>query len=214
MLEAGKAVAAERGFEGVVLAEVLTRARTSVGSFYARFASREAFLEAVCLRVADERAAEIDRFFDPVAWQGVDAAAIVATLVTNTVRWHRKGRTLLGAVLGYTRQQGARGPLQQAREALNRQIADRITTLLLAQRTTIDHPNPERAVRFALHLLWHTVREHIVFAEQLDGRPAPSDEDLAEELTLTLTRYLGIVPGHRRGAVRLRPGRRSQRSKR
>ncbi|MHB1329906.1 MAG: TetR/AcrR family transcriptional regulator, partial [Gemmatimonadales bacterium] len=54
LLDAGKAVAAEQGFEGIVLADVLARARCSVGSFYARFPSRDAFLEAVCLRVTDE----------------------------------------------------------------------------------------------------------------------------------------------------------------
>ncbi|MHB1328787.1 MAG: TetR/AcrR family transcriptional regulator, partial [Gemmatimonadales bacterium] len=187
-----KAVAAEQGFEGIVLADVLARARCSVGSFYARFPSRDAFLEAVCLRVTDERAREIDRFFNPVDWRGVDAATIVASLVANTVRWHRRGRTLLRAVISYTRQQGPRGPLQRAREGLNRQIADRITSLLLAQRETIDHPDPEQAVRFALHLLWHTLREQIVFAESLDGRDPPSDEELSEELTRTLTRYFGI----------------------
>lgn len=191
LFRAAEALVAERGFNGTALRDVLERAGCAVGTFYARFPNREVFFEELCLRYYDARALQVDEAFAPERWSRGDAAAIVRSLVENTILWHRDRRALIRAVVTYTREQSA-PKLRAARRSMNRRIAARVTTLLLAHRSGIRHPDPALGVRFALHLLWHYVRETVLFAEELDELPPFSTPVLTEELTRALTAYLGI----------------------
>lgn len=77
---------AERGASGVTVQEVVARADTSVGSFYARFASRGAAVAFVRER-SWARARELWReFLTPDDWKGVPIGAVVAEVIRRFCR--------------------------------------------------------------------------------------------------------------------------------
>jgi hypothetical protein len=82
----------------------------------------------------------------------------------------------------------------------------RVVDFLLTKRAEINHPNPESAVPFALMLVALALREMVVL-DILSDTWAPlmprDDNELANELTLTLLNYLGCAPtDHIRRQVR------------
>src|SRR5687767_12609116 len=60
IVEAGLAILRERGPDGLTVQEVVARARTSVGSFYQRFAGKEELLRHLEETLAAEAAAKFE----------------------------------------------------------------------------------------------------------------------------------------------------------
>jgi AcrR family transcriptional regulator len=194
LLAAAAELLAERRFEEATVAELVRRAGSSVGAFYARFGSKEALLHEL-----DERLFEVGRrswaeFLAPARWAGVPASTIVEQVVGRLVARRRERRGLLRALALYAR---ARPESAFARRGarLNRLLTRRLTELLLRRRAEIGHSRPAQAVAFALEIADSVTRDAIVFADTGLAPARLSDRELAAELTRVLRLHLQLKEG-------------------
>jgi AcrR family transcriptional regulator len=190
LLGAAAELLAERRFEEATVPELVRRAGSSVGAFYARFGSKEALLHELDERLFEAGRASWAEFLAPWRWAGVPAASIVAHVVASLVDRRRKRRGLLRALALFAR---SRPESEFARRGarLNRLLSRRLTELLLRRRGEIGHPRPARAVAFALEIANSVSRDAILFADT--GLAARlGDRELKAELTRVLCLYLRI----------------------
>jgi AcrR family transcriptional regulator len=182
---------AERRFEEATVAELVRRARSSVGAFYARFGSKEAILEELEERIFEVGRASWREFLARERERGASAAAIVEHLVARLVDARRRRRGLLRALALYVRSRPDSSFARRSAE-LNRRLVRALTGLLLERRAEIGHPRPARAVAFAIEIADSVSREAILYEECGLAPARMSDESLKAELNRTLRLYLRL----------------------
>ena len=130
---ATESLLAERGARRLTVEDVVALANTSVGSFYARFDSKQVAVSFVRERSWREARRLWRDFLAPEAWEDVPAPAVIAEVVRRFVRVlqarHRPTRALYLDLLGRADEEG----LERVRE-LDRDVA-RLVGRLLGQRT-------------------------------------------------------------------------------
>jgi AcrR family transcriptional regulator len=84
-LEAADQLLREKPFEDITIAEIVEHADRTVGSFYARFADKEALLRTLAQRVLDQLIADMERRFDAEQWRAAPLEDVVRTAVRASV---------------------------------------------------------------------------------------------------------------------------------
>ena len=191
LLAAAEALLADRSFDEIGVAEVARAARSSVGSFYARFTDKEAVLRALHERFIEEALATADAALDPERWEGTAIPEIVAALIGFLVQISRDRRGLVRAVVirGH-----ADGGYARRHAELLRYVSEGFARLLLARKGEIAAADPERAIDFAL-LQAGAVLDTAILGLGLDfSRIERSDDEIAGETTTAFLSYLGVRP--------------------
>jgi AcrR family transcriptional regulator len=191
ILDAAETLVAEKGFEDSPVAEIVQRAGSSVGAFYARFHDKEGLLHALYERFYDEAVATTDATLAPERWEGAGAAELIEAVVPFLVSIFRERRGLMRAfvVRNHTHPE-----FQARQQRLSHYVIARLSALLLERREQLSHPDPERAARFGLMLVDSALESMILFGEMRSSLLTLSDEDLADELTRSTLAYLGTRP--------------------
>src|SRR6185503_14615418 len=84
-VEATRLLLEERSFEEITVADIVSKAERTVGSFYARFEDKYAVLHVLVARL-DERIKTLVRSFsDPARWEGATVAEFVSESVSLRV---------------------------------------------------------------------------------------------------------------------------------
>jgi len=193
LLEAADRLLEQHHFEDISITMILELAEVSVGSFYARFHSKEDLLPHLYTAYSDDLAGRMAGWLDPERWQGKDLASRLRELLHLAVANYRGRRGLLRAVALLARSR----PRAVAKSAL-RERDDQYraaAALLLQCRAEIRHPDPEVAVSAGLFFALAACRDKILFAEA--PHPASvklSDTQLADELARALHAYLTTKP--------------------
>jgi AcrR family transcriptional regulator len=191
LLSAAVALLAERRFEEASVAELVRRAGSSVGAFYARFESKEALLHELDVRLFEVGRAKWKEFLAPERWEGASASAILSEVVSKLVDTRRERRGLLRALALYVRSRpGSEFARRSAK--LNRLLTERLTELMLTRRSEIGHPRPGLAIAFALEIVDSVTRDAILFADAGLAPARLSDTELKAELLRALTLYLRL----------------------
>ena len=188
LLDAAETLLESESFDAVSVAEIARRAGVTTGAFYARFADKDALLEALELRVTETVLDRLRRVTERNALDGRTLAEALhryfAALVDAYVTTRGAGRALV--LRSHTD-----GKLRGRLERLNREGPPQVIDQLLA-KAGIKHPKPKQGVELALLTVRSTLRETILFQEpRLNGGPVPP-EILVEELTRMFIRYLGL----------------------
>jgi AcrR family transcriptional regulator len=190
ILDAAEALMAEKGFEDAPVAEVVRRAGSSVGAFYARFRDKDGLLYALYDRYLEQAMATTDDALDPARWEGVALPETLGSVVRFLVSVFREQRGLIRAFV----MRNHADPGFAAREArLSRYVGEKLAGVLLAHRDAIRHPEPERAVRFGLNMVFSTIESMVLFGETRSSDLAVDDDRLAAELTRAYLAYLGVT---------------------
>ena len=189
ILVATEALLERHPFDEIGVAQIVRRARCSTGSFYARFASKDALLPLLYERYdadlrprIEARAAAVD----PDRLTLREAAAVVAG---TTVDMYAERRNLLRAVALYARThpaaiasgvRGSRGAITDIPARLLARFADEIA-----------HDDPLAAARVGFFIVAAVAREKLLFGAAPHASHTPlSDEQLKRELARTLYAYL------------------------
>jgi AcrR family transcriptional regulator len=191
ILDAAEALVAEKGFEDATVAEVVRRAGSSVGAFYSRFQDKEGLLYALYERYHEEAVATANLALDPARWEGRGASEILSAVVHFLVRIYRERRGLVRAFV--VRNHGD-AEFRARQDRLSHHVSDRLSALLLARRSEIGRPDPERAAPFALMLAVSAIESAILFGELRSSELSLSDSELAAELIHACLAYLCIAP--------------------
>jgi AcrR family transcriptional regulator len=189
LLDAAEALLAEKRFEDVHVAEVASRAGTSVAAFYRRFEDKEGLLHALHERLCEEAFATADDALAPARWDGASIRQILETIVPFLIRVLEAREALDLAVY----QRGLTDAAMRERSVrLTRYVMEGLARLILARRAELDHPEPEPAVAFALmqmlallaHVYTAGFRDHAVVRL--------SDDAIARELIESCLAYLRV----------------------
>lgn len=184
---------ARKHFEDISIHEILEESGVSIGSFYARFHSKEDVLPHLYQRYSDDLRARLADTMAPDRWAEAPLAARIRGLIREAVRAYRERRGLLRAVslLARSRPKAVAKSALEERDGQYRAAA----ALLLGRRAEIRHPDAERAVQVGILFVLAACRDKILFAEA----PHPAsvrvdDEQLADELARALHAYLTTKP--------------------
>lgn len=180
-------------FEDITIGQILELSDVSVGSFYARFHSKEDVLPHLYAAYSEKMKVRMAAASTPANWAGKKLAARIREMMHLAVAAYREERGLLRAVALLARSR----PKQVAKSAL-RERDDQyraMAALLLACAGEIHHPEPDRAVQTGLLFALAACRDKILFAEAPHpASVALTDEQLADELARALHAYLTTRP--------------------
>jgi AcrR family transcriptional regulator len=195
LLDAAEAVIEESGLAGLSIPEVVRRARSSVGGFYARFRDKNELLRALEERFFREQRVRLERLTRPETWGDAALPAIVRACMRELVDVFRGRSALIRAFVSR-----AVHDLEFRGEALRfeREVADRVGALLLARPAALGHPRPERAVPVAVAVVFGSMIAGALFGDARHPFAQLSDEEAADELARCFLGYLGVSAALRR----------------
>jgi AcrR family transcriptional regulator len=177
-----------RDFADIPVADIVARAGTSVGAFYARFRGKEALMPLLYQRYDGDVTARLDAIVADPQWGALDLRACARRLVAMIVDMYRSRRGLMRAVGLFARlhPEAISPALVARRKVMHRRFAD----LLLAHRREIRHPDPPAATEMALFAVGAACRDKILFAAP-HARTLPDDDAmLRREMERLLLAYL------------------------
>lgn len=187
LLDAAETLIEEKGLADASVPEIVRRAGSSVGGFYARFRDKDELLRALEERFFREMAERLEALTRPERWAGACIAEIVPACVAELVGTFRERRALIGAFVS----RAARDPeFMEDGLRFRRSVSERVVALLLAHGREIGHPDPELAIDLGVQLAFGIVHQLVIFGEiRVGGRRLP-DRELERELTRNLLAYL------------------------
>lgn len=177
----------ERGVEATTVQDIVRRARSSVGSFYARFPSKEDLLVHLESRVWARARDRFDEALEEWEVEDLSLTALVeplVELVLRSVREDARRRRTLDLRNGT----GDRGAGVRAFHAY---ILARLRPLLLARESEILHPIPERAVDLGFAAVVGAIRVLEEGTLEEGARAGLSDESVIHEMARLYRSYLG-----------------------
>lgn len=186
LVRATEILLAERGPESLTVHDIVSRAGSSVGSFYARFEDRDAALRYVEERFWREAEARWDAYLAADRWSGRSPLEIVSRVIRDLVRVVMADRARFRAFLVQALAHPASG-LAERTLTLDRRIARRIAALLLSTDAGIAALVPEDVVAGGFVRVMGAVRDAVAFGD--GSREAPRD------LALSLVRMYGSLLG-------------------
>lgn len=189
LLDAAEALIAERGGADLTVPELVHRAGSSVGGFYARFRDKDELLQALEERFFHELDARVAELSRPERWEGASIPEIVADLVGELVRTVREREALLRCIL--IRAARDRDTLEEGLR-FRRRVSERVSALLLPRREQIGHPDPGLAVDLGVQLLFGLAQQAATLGEVRVGDRVLSDADLAREFARNFLAYLDV----------------------
>ncbi|HKC51483.1 MAG TPA: TetR/AcrR family transcriptional regulator [Myxococcota bacterium] len=190
ILDAAQALIERDGLSGLSIPAVVRRARSSTGSFYARFEDKNALLAALEERFFQEVHRVLDELAGPERWRGHPTRELVEACVSEMLRRLRQHARL---VCAFAFRSAHEATFATRVRRFHERLTDRMRALFLARRGEMTHPEPEIAVALALEFAFTFIQTRILFAGQESARSAIGDDQLARELTRMFLAYAGIA---------------------
>ena len=167
------------GLTGLTVHKVVANAGSSVGSFYARFDGKEDLLDYLGERVWTEALERWEVALETRDWSTLSLDEVVEGSVGLLIDAQRSRSDYLKAL------DWASGRQNDAYERFRGELLLGLGRLLLGQRKSITHPDPELAIRIGLRAILGTVDAEIRATEDRLDR-----ESLAAEARTLLLGYL------------------------
>jgi len=191
---ATEALLEERTFEQITVQEIALRAGRPIGSFYARFASKDALLPCLYARYDRDLESYVGKWFAGTDWPSLDLVEAVREVVRGLVSMYLERRWLLRAMALFARSRPEAIPEEVF--ARRGRVFDHAARALESHHRSIAHVDPAHAVRFGLFVVMSVAREKLLFGEAPHARVTPMTRaELERELARTLCGYLGAAPG-------------------
>lgn len=194
ILEAAGALAIRDGLGELTVGDVVEEAGVSTGSFYARFAGREAlvhYLENHFWQGVEER---WRRYLEPGRWRGATPEALIGALVRDVSQRYAEGGRELRAFLLHAVANPDEKPLRRVL-AVEEAVALRVSELLAPAHGAISHPDPAAACAFATAELLAALRADVLAGESAAAAVLGGSGDLVRERTRAFLARLGLDRG-------------------
>ena len=186
IIQAATDLVAERGVDDITVQQIVARANSSVGSFYARFDGKEDLLDYLERRVWEDARAHWDAAVEDGGLDDLSLAELMPGIVRLLLESARHEATIRRALRS---RQIRRGPSLAARD-FHDHVQTGIHSLMLARRSEMVHPDPEGAVVIGLQVVLGGLRR------LEEDSPDLEDDTRVAELSRLLLAYLGSeLPG-------------------
>ncbi len=193
VLDAAEEVISERGAGALTVSEVVRRAESSVGAFYARFPDKDALLSTLHERSCGEALATAELALDPARWRFADLPSAVTELVRFTAALCRERRGLLMAFIAMA---ASHAHFAQRRAVLEKKMAELFHAFLRDRQDEVAHPDLELASEVAIRIILGSLEYGAMIHRGLDD--AKTDDRVAAELGVAVLAYLGAPISVRR----------------
>jgi AcrR family transcriptional regulator len=189
LLDAAESLIVEKSISDVSIPEIVRRAGSSVGGFYARFRDKNELLRALEERFFNDVLERVNEIAEPERWRGVPVAEIVRPCVFEFVQMFREREALITAFLF----RAAQDPDFIAEGLRFRQsVSEHISSLLLDRREEFDHPDPEVAIEIVVQMAIGLLQQMALSGDfHVDGRRL-NDDRIVDEITRNFISYIGI----------------------
>lgn len=188
ILDAAEALLVERRWSDVSIADIVRRARSSVGGFYGRFRDKDELLLALHERFVRQIEERMDELSDPAHWEGRSLEDVVRSCFAETVGVYRERGPFMAT---FVAQAAHHTELARAGLAFRQRVIERFVALMLTRREEIAHPHPERATELGAQMAFALMDQSLLFgAISVSGEPI-GDLELAAELSRNMLSYLG-----------------------
>jgi AcrR family transcriptional regulator len=193
LMAAAREILNEKGIEGATVPRVAARAGLSAGSVYRRFPNKDALMRAVILETLEALDAAAAAGLTPDLAERLSLREFVEAIVRHRLAGQRRNAKMLRAMLQFTLSH-TNVAFKKRTVELNARSTQRVADFLMLKRAEIDHPDPAKALPFALMLMGAMLQQAIVL-DPLPGVPDPrlpsTDEELVEEIARAFLGYLG-----------------------
>jgi len=191
LLDAAEALIQEKGLADASIPEIVRRAGSSVGGFYARFPDKDALLHALEDRFFADLEQRLARLADAQRWADAPLARIVEACVHELVSVTRTRRNLIQAFLF----RAAQNPEFHA-DALHfrAHVAERLALLLAERGDAVEHPDPALAIDLGVQLAFGLMFQIVLTGDVRAGGRVLADAEIERELCRNFERYVG-APG-------------------
>jgi AcrR family transcriptional regulator len=194
LLDAAEGLIEERGAGDVSIPEIVRRARSSVGGFYARFRDKNELLRALEERFFQEQRLRLERLTRVENWSGASPPQIVRGCMRELVLVFRERRALIRAFVARSIHDVE---FRGAALAFEREVADAVRGLLMAEGV-VCHPIPERAIPLAVAIVFGSMIAGVLFGDVRHPFAQLSDDEAADELARNFLGYLSLDEAFRR----------------
>jgi AcrR family transcriptional regulator len=189
IVDATEALLQERPFDEVSVADIVRRAGCTTGSFYARFAAKESLLPYLYEKYDAQVSGQIEALAASDAWERMSFDEAIAALVSEMVRSYGARLHLMREIMLFARRspEAISPEIRQRRQGLHAAINGRLESY--GRRIT--HPDPARAIAFAVFAVSAVAREMVLFSHAPFAQSSPlAGEALVRELTRLAVAYL------------------------
>jgi AcrR family transcriptional regulator len=191
LLDAGQALIEEKGLADVSVPDIVQRAGSSVGGFYARFRDKAELLRALEERFFAELGARVDEISRAEHWGQAPIPAIVRLCMGELVETFREREALIRAFMARAAQDAV---FMEEAHRFRCKVSDGIVRLLLTRRRAIGHADPGLAIDFGVQLAFGMMHHWVIFGGVQAGGRRLSDRDLVDELSRSFLGYLAYAP--------------------
>ncbi|MGA2420326.1 MAG: TetR/AcrR family transcriptional regulator [Candidatus Acidiferrum sp.] len=191
LLRAAVEVLDEHGLDGATIPRIAKQAGLTPGAIYRRFPDKDALLREVCLRALEGNYRYARDLLVPEQWKNKSLQEMLECLIGMTLHGHTHHRGLLRAITFFTLEHPDPAFVRKSEE-LQVQVFRTATELLLTRRSEIRHPDPDRAVPFALMMVGVAARGVLVLP-RVSRLVEDAEAKLLLELPTMVLRYLGIA---------------------
>ena len=188
ILRAAQDLLEEHTFNELSVQLVVKRAKCSVGTFYGRFADKEALLDSLDEIYARDLVRDFQEIAEEWSLRSLTLPALVGEASRFLVAFPRQRRGVVRALILHARLHPAGSFGDRTRRMVGG--TPEIVRVFLGYADSIRHPNPRRAARFAMVQALTTVREYVLFPEGPASAEPLSDDDTAHEVARSWYHYL------------------------
>jgi len=189
LLEAAEALILEKGVGEVAISEIVQRARSSVGGFYARFRDKAELLRALEERFLADVSTRLAALADAGRWGDAPLVQVVDACAAELVQVSSERRNLIAAFL--------------LRAAENATIWDdglrfmqdaeaRIGALVRGRTAELSHPDPEIAVQLGVQFAFGLIVQRVLTGGVRAAGRRLTDAELQREISRNFLAYLGV----------------------
>ena len=194
LLKAAAEVLGQHGLAGTTIPRIARHAGLTPGAVYRRFPDKDALLEAVVIGILERQDERLRMALTPDMVRQIPLAVFAEQLVSNMLVSYRANAGLLRALRQFS-QGRFYTPFCKRVAKLEMRSIEHLVELLSLRRNEIKHPDPPRALAFALMTLTSTLLELILADHDLKYWQAvipKDDQTLKRELLRSFLSYLGV----------------------
>lgn len=187
----------EHGLEGATIPRIARKAGVAPASVYRRFNGRDALIRAALTDALEKSAEATARSLSLESFKDRTLEGVVRGLVAIIVEQYRSQPGVMRSLTRFIENDSDEDFRSNALALVSRNY-ERIADLLLAFRDEVAHPNPRRAILFALLKIATIVEVRALERVSMWHQLMPiSDSELQTELTRSAVAYLTSPPPRR-----------------
>jgi len=189
LAQAGRELLEAKDWHEISVEELAKSARSSVGSFYARFSDKDGLLDHLDILCTRDITESLECLAPVEQFAELDLEYLVRTLISSLVAYHRAHRGLIRALVLRARRREFTS--YEGTSCIN-ELIPQILSVLERRSYEIHHPKPKRAMFLAFTFTFSALQDQILFSGSVLHTQPSSDEELTEELSRLMLTYLGV----------------------